>query len=184
MKPRLLEKYKKEIVPKMSERFDFKNALAVPCLTKIIINVGLGEASKDKKLLDGVIAELGQIAGQRPVVTTAKKDIAGFKLRKGSLVGCKVTLRRARMYEFLDRLINVALPRIRDFRGISPKAFDEKGNYSLGITEQAIFPELEADKIKLVHGMDVTIVMTSKNKEEGFELLKFFGMPFRSVEKG
>ena len=182
MAPRLQEKYKKEIVPKMSERFGFKNALAVPRLMKVIINVGFGEASQDKKLLDGVIAGLGQIAGQKPVITTAKKDIAGFKLRKGALVGCKVTLRRTRMYEFMDRLINVALPRIRDFRGVPPGSFDEKGNYSLGITEQAIFPEIEADKVKLVHGMDVTIVTTAKNKEEGFELLKFFGMPFKSGE--
>ncbi|MBL7155932.1 MAG: 50S ribosomal protein L5 [Candidatus Omnitrophica bacterium] len=179
MTPRLLERYKKEITPKMMEKFGFKNTLQVPRLKKIVINVGLGEAAQDKKLIDGVIKEIATIAGQMPTATTAKKAIAGFKIRKGSSVGCRVTLRRSRMYEFLDRLINVALPRIRDFRGVSADSFDGGGNYSLGITEQGIFPEIDVDKIGMVHGMDITIVITAKNKDESFELLKFFGMPFK-----
>ena len=179
MGPRLLERYKTDITPKMMERFGFKNIHEVPRVKKIVVNVGLGEASEDKKVMDDVMQELAQITGQRPAATTAKKAIAGFKIRKGSLVGCRVTLRRRHMYEFLDRLINVALPRIRDFRGVSADSFDEKGNYSLGITEQGIFPEIEIDKIKMVHGMDITIVMTAKNAQEGRELLRFFGMPFR-----
>lgn len=179
MTPRLLERYKKEITPKMMEKFGFKNTLQVPRLKKIVINVGLGEAAQDKKLIDGVIKEIATIAGQTPTATTAKKAIAGFKIRKGSSVGCRVTLRRSRMYEFLDRLINVALPRIRDFRGVSADSFDGGGNYSLGITEQGIFPEIDVDKIGMVHGMDITIVITAKNKDESFELLKFFGMPFK-----
>ena len=179
MTPRLLEKYKKEIVPKMMERFGFKNMHEVPRLEKIVVNIGLGEAVEDKKLLDNVIEETARITGQRPVATRAKKAIAGFKIRKDSLVGCKVTLRKARMYEFLDRLINVALPRIRDFRGVPKSSFDEKGNYALGISEQGIFPEIEVDKIQIVHGMDIVIVANAKNKEESFELLSHFGMPFR-----
>jgi len=182
MTPRLKERYKKEIVPKMMEKFGFKNGLAAPRLEKIVINVGLGEAVQDEKLLDGVAAELGQITGQKAVITKAKKDIAGFKIRKGSPVGCKVTMRRARMYEFLDRFINVALPRIRDFRGVPADSFDGSGNYSLGIDEQGIFPEIDADKIKLVHGMDIAIVMSSRNRDEGFELLRLFGMPFKGKE--
>ena len=179
MKPRLLERYKKEIVPKMMEGFGFKNVYQVPRLSKIVVNVGLGEAVQDKKIMDAVLLEMAQITGQKPVITVAKKAIAGFKIRKGSLVGCKVTLRRARMYEFMDRLVNVALPRIRDFRGVSPTSFDESGIYSFGINEQGIFPEIEIDKIPLVHGMDITIVTTAKNKEESFQLLSMFGMPFR-----
>lgn len=178
MPPRLLERYKKEIAPKMMEKFGFKNVYEAPRLKKIVVNVGLGEAAQDKKLLDGVVEEMALITGQRPTVTTAKKAIAGFKIRKGSLVGCKITLRRSRMYEFLDRLINVALPRIRDFRGVPANSFDESGNYSLGITEQGIFPEIDIDKIGMPHGMDITIVIKGKNKKESFELLNFFGMPF------
>ncbi len=177
--PRLLERYAKEIVPKMMEKFGFKNPLAVPRLEKIVVNVGLGEASQDKKIMDTVVQEMAQITGQRPVVTKAKKAIAGFKIRKGSLVGCKVTLRKKRMYEFLDRLINVALPRIRDFQGLPSDSFDERGNYSFGIEEQGIFPEIDIDKIELVHGMDIVIVTTAKNSREGLELLRLFGMPFK-----
>ncbi|MBN1353683.1 MAG: 50S ribosomal protein L5 [Candidatus Omnitrophica bacterium] len=177
MVPRMAQKYKDEIIPKMMEQFKFKNILEVPRITKIVVNVGLGEASQDKKVLDVVLHEMAQITGQRPVVTKAKKSIAGFKIRKGSLVGCKVTLRRARMYEFLDRLINVSIPRIRDFRGLPPDSFDEKGNYSFGIQEQGIFPEIDIDKIQFVHGMDITIVTTAKNKEESAGLLSMFGMP-------
>ncbi len=179
MIPRLLERYRSEIAPKMMERFALKNAYQVPQLEKIVVNVGLGEAAADKKLLDVVVQEIAQITGQRPAVTKAKKAIAGFKIRKDSLVGCKVTLRKARMYEFLDRLINVALPRIRDFRGISDKSFDEKGNYSFGITEQGIFPEIEIDKVQIIHGMDITIVTTAGNRERSLELLRLFGMPFK-----
>jgi len=177
--PRLREKYEKELVPEMMKILGFKNAYQVPRLVKISLNVGLGEASQDKKHMDGVLKEMAIIAGQKPAPTLAKKAIAGFKIRKGSLVGCKVTLRRSRMYEFLDRLINVALPRIRDFRGLTTDSFDEKGNYSFGITEQGIFPEIEIDKIQLVHGMDITIVTTARNKKESFELLRRFGMPFK-----
>jgi large subunit ribosomal protein L5 len=179
MTPRLFEKYKKEITPKLMEKFGFKNIHQVPKIEKIILNVGLGEAVQDKKHLDNVIVELASITGQHPVATLSKKAIAGFKIRKGIPVGCKVTLRKARMYEFLDRLLNIALPRIRDFRGVSAASFDEKGNYSFGITEQGIFPELEADKIQLTHGMDITIVTNTDNKEESFELLSLFGMPFK-----
>ncbi|UCD55192.1 MAG: 50S ribosomal protein L5 [Candidatus Omnitrophota bacterium] len=178
---RLLEKYKNDIVPKMAEKFGFKNIYEVPRLVKIVINVGLGEAAHDKKVLDGVMRDIAEITGQKPAFTKARKAIAGFKIRKGSLIGCKVTLRRARMYEFLDRLINVALPRIRDFRGVSADSFDESGNYSLGITEQGIFPEIEIDKIQMVHGMDIAIVTTAKNRTEAFELLNLFGMPFKKV---
>lgn len=179
MIPRLAEKYRNEIVPKMMERFGFKNRLEVPRIKKILVNVGYGEAAQDAKLMDDLVKEIAAIAGQMPAVTMAKKAIAGFKIRKGSLVGCRATLRKARMYEFMDRLINVAIPRIRDFRGLSPDSFDQGGNYSFGISEQSIFPELEIDKIKVVHGMDITIVMNAKSKEEAFELLRYFGVPFK-----
>ena len=179
MVPRLQESYKNEILPKMMERFGYKNIFEVPRLKKIVVNVGFGEAAQDKKLIDGIVAEMAVITGQRPAITTAKKAIAGFKIRKGSVVGCKVTLRRARMYEFLDRLINISMPRIRDFRGVSPNSFDESGNYSLGIAEQGIFPEIEIDKIQVVHGMDVAIVTSAKTKNESRELLSLFGMPFK-----
>ncbi|MCQ9206291.1 MAG: 50S ribosomal protein L5 [Omnitrophica bacterium] len=179
MTPRLLEKYRKEITPKMMERFGYKNAYEVPRLIKVVINVGLGEAAREKKYLDDVSKELALITGQKPVSTAAKKDIAGFKIRKGTLVGCKVTLRKARMYEFLDRLINIVIPRIRDFRGLPAGSFDHAGNYSFGITEQSIFPELDADKIQKVHGMDVTIATSADSKEASAELLTLFGMPFK-----
>lgn len=179
MIPRLLDRYRNEIVPDMMKRFNFKNPYRVPRLTKIVVNVGLGEAVQDKRLLDNVAEGLAMITGQRPAVTRAKKAIAGFKIKKGALVGCKVTLRRARMYEFLDRLINIAIPRIRDFRGLNPNSFDEHGNYTFGITEQVIFPEIDMDKVQIIHGMDITIASSARNKEEGFELLRLFGMPFR-----
>ncbi len=179
MSPRLLERYKVEIVPKMMEKFGFKNIYQVPRLTKIVINVGLGEAVQDKKLLDVVVEEIALITGQRPTETMTKKAIAGFKIRKGLPVGCKVTLRKIKMYEFLDRLVNVALPRIRDFRGLPNHSFDEAGNYSFGIQEQGIFPELDVDKIQMVHGMDISIITTAKTKKESMELLTLFGMPFK-----
>ncbi|MFA6142418.1 MAG: 50S ribosomal protein L5 [Candidatus Omnitrophota bacterium] len=175
---RLLERYSSEIVPEMMKSFGYKNKMQVPQLVKIVINVGLGEATQDIKFLEATQAEIAMITGQKPVVTKAKKAIANFKIRKGSPIGCKVTLRRSRMYEFLDRLISVSIPRIRDFRGLSPDSFDMGGNYSFGLTEQLIFPEVDVDKVMKVHGMDITIQTTAKNKEEAFMLLKLMGMPF------
>ena len=177
--PRLLEVYRKSIVPEMMKRFSYKNGMQAPKLEKIVINVGLGEATQDVKLLDAAANELAAITGQKPVTTRAKKAIANFKIRKGSAIGCKVTLRRMMMYEFLDRLISVAIPRIRDFRGLPLDSFDSHGNYSFGLNEQQIFPEVDVDKIMKTHGMDITIVTDAKNKEEAFELLKLFGMPFK-----
>lgn len=176
--PRLVEKYRSEVIPEMMKLFKYKNKLAAPRITKIVINVGLGEATQDIKLLEAAQNELAVITGQKAVVTKAKKAIANFKIRKGSSIGCKVTLRRARMYEFLDRLISVAIPRIRDFRGLSAASFDNSGNYSFGLDEQVIFPEVDMDKIMKTHGMDITIVTTAKNKAEAYELLRLFGMPF------
>ncbi len=176
---RLYEVYKQEITPKMVEKFQYKNVMQVPRLDKIIINIGVGEAIQNPKALDGAVSDLSIIAGQKPVITKAKKSIAGFKLREGMPIGCKVTLRGERMYQFLDKLINIVLPRVRDFRGISPQAFDGRGNYSLGIKEQTIFPEIEYDKIDKIRGMEVVIVTTAKNDEEARELLKCMGMPFR-----
>lgn len=178
VKPRLLEKYRKEIVPEMVREFNYKNALQAPKLKKIVINVGLGEAVQDIKLLDAAQSELAAITGQKPVVTRAKVAIANFKIRKGSAIGCKVTLRRAMMYEFLDRLISIAIPRVRDFRGLSPDSFDNSGNYSFGLNEQVVFPEVDVDKVMKTHGMDITFVTTAKAKEEAFSLLRLFGMPF------
>lgn len=180
MKPRLIEYYRTQIVPKIMESFGLKNKMQVPWLKKIVINMGVSKAKEDIKILEAAMQDLTTITGQRPVMTRAKKAIANFKIRAGVPVGCKVTLRRARMYEFLDRLINVALPRIRDFRGISPDSFDEHGNFSLGITEQAIFPEIDIDKIQHIQGMDIVIVTNAKNKEQARELLRLFGVPFRS----
>jgi len=176
--PRLLERYRSEITTEMMKLFGYKNKLQVPRLEKIIVNVGLGEATQDIKLLDSAQSELAMITGQRPVVTKAKKAIANFKIRKGSSIGCKVTLRRARMYEFLDRLISVAIPRIRDFRGLSVNSFDKGGNYSFGLDEQLIFPEVDVDKVMKVHGMDITIVTNARTRDEAFELLRLMGMPF------
>jgi large subunit ribosomal protein L5 len=178
-KPRLLIKYNEEITPEMRKLFGYKNNLEVPRLKKIVLNVGLGEATQDIKFLESAQNELAAITGQKPVVTRAKKAIANFKIRKGSAIGCKVTLRRAMMYEFLDRLISITVPRIRDFRGLPGNSFDKGGNYSFGLNEQGIFPEIDADKIMKTHGMDITIVTTAKSRDEAFGLLKLFGMPFK-----
>ncbi len=179
MTQRLKVLYQETIVPKLKEQFEYSNIHQVPKVVKITVNRGLGEASQNAKALESSIKELGTITGQKPVVTRAKKAIAGFKLRKGMPVGVMVTLRSQRMYAFLDRLINLALPRIRDFRGISPKSFDGRGNYSLGIREQLIFPEINYDSIDQIRGMDVSIITTANTDEEGRALLKEMGMPFR-----
>jgi large subunit ribosomal protein L5 len=176
--PRLLERWRKEIVPTMMKRFGYKNAMEVPFVEKISVNVGMGEAVQDPKILDGIIKELAIITGQQPVTTKARKSISNFKLREGMPVGVRVTLRRSRMYEFLDRLINTAVPRIRDFRGFSDKSFDGRGNYTLGVKEQIIFPEIDVDKVTRIYGMDITIVTSAKTDEEAFELLRNFGFPF------
>jgi large subunit ribosomal protein L5 len=178
-KPRLLTRYRDEIVPEMVKKFSYKNKLQVPKLEKIVINIGLGEATQDIKILEAAQNELAVITGQRPVITRAKKAIANFKIRKNSPIGCKVTLRRAMMYEFLDRLISIAIPRIRDFRGLSVNSFDGGGNYSFGLNEQLIFPEVDIDKVIKTYGMDITIVSNAKTKDEAFELLRLFGMPFK-----
>lgn len=164
----------------MMERFGYRNVMEVPRLTKVVINMGVGEAVQDPKQLDAAVADLTAISGQKPVVTRAKKSIAAFKIRKGMPIGCKVTLRGDRMYHFLDKLINIALPRIRDFRGVSPDSFDGRGNYSLGVREQLIFPEIRYDKVDRIRGMDITIGTTAKTDEEAAELLRLLGMPFRS----
>jgi large subunit ribosomal protein L5 len=176
---RLLKKYRKEVIPLMMKQFSYKNHMEVPRLEKIVVNVGMGKATQDVKLLDAASKEIAAITGQRPVITRAKKSIAGFKLRQGMSIGCTVTLRGDRMYEFLDRLTNMALPRIRDFKGVSPKSFDGCGNYTIGIKEQLIFPEIEYDKVVSVHGMDIIIVTTARTDEEGKALLSYLGMPFR-----
>lgn len=175
----MYELYYKEVVPALVKQFNYKNIMQVPKLDKIVINIGLGEAIQNIKILDSAMEEIAIITGQRPVITKAKRSIAQFKLRAGMSIGCMVTLRKERMYEFLNRLINVALPRVRDFRGFSPHAFDGRGNYSLGIKEQIIFPEINYDKIDKIKGMNIVLVTTAKNDEEGRELLKLMGMPFR-----
>ncbi len=177
---RLKERYETEIVSRLREQFGIANLLATPRLQKIVVNMGIGEALENKSRLGAAIGEIGEITGQKPMVTKARKSIAGFKLRAGNPIGVKVTLRRERMYEFLDRLINVALPRIRDFRGVSPNSFDGHGNYSLGIDEQSVFPEVNVDKMEFVQGMDVTIVISGHSDEQSRELLREFGMPFAS----
>ncbi|MCF8093575.1 MAG: 50S ribosomal protein L5 [Desulfotignum sp.] len=176
----LKEKYNTEIVPKLKEAFNYQNEFQVPRLEKIVLNMGLGEAVRNPKIIESAAQELALIAGQKPVVTRAKKPIANFKLRADLPIGCKVTLRREKMYEFLDRLVNIALPRVRDFRGISGKAFDGRGNYSLGITEHIIFPEIEYDKTDSIKGLNVTVVTTAKTDEEGKVFLKYLGMPFKN----
>jgi len=178
MIPRLLERYRKVIVPELSKKFNYKNPLQAPRIQKIVLNMGVGAGIQDIKIVEQALQDMGTIAGQKPVMTRAKKAIANFKIRKGLPIGCKVTLRGARMYEFLDRLLNIALPRIRDFRGVSPKSFDEKGNYSLGIKEQSIFPEIDVDKVQRIQGMDIIINIKTDSKDESYELLKLFGMPF------
>lgn len=177
---RLKQKYDQQVVPAMKSEFGYKNSMQVPKLEKITINVGLGEATQNIKALDSTVAEITAITGQRPVITRAKKAIANFKLREGVPIGCMVTLRRDRMYEFLDRLIHVALPRVRDFKGVSDRSFDGRGNYSLGLREQIIFPEINADKVEKSRGMTVTITTTAKTDPEGRALLKLLGMPFSS----
>lgn len=174
------EYYEKEVVPKLYEEFKYGNAMQVPKLEKIVLNMGLGEAIHNIKMLDSAAEELKMIAGQTPVITRAKKSIAAFKLRAGMPIGCMVTLRRLRMFDFYNKLVNIALPRVRDFRGISGKAFDHNGNYSLGIKEHIIFPEIDYDKIDKIKGLNVTIVTTAKTDEEGRALLKLLGMPFRN----
>lgn len=178
---RLAEQYNGEIREAMTKKFGYKNIMEVPKLEKIVINMGVGEAKENRKLLDAAVQDLETITGQKAVITRAKKSIANFKLREGMAIGCKVTLRGERMYEFADRLINLALPRVRDFRGINPNAFDGRGNYALGIKEQLIFPEIEYDKIDKVRGMDVIFVTTAKTDEEARELLTLFGMPFKKL---
>ena len=176
---RLQEKYNNEIVPAMIEKFGYKNIMQVPKLNKIVINMGVGEAKDNSKVLDSAVKDLEIIAGQKAVVTKAKKSIANFKIREGLPIGCKVTLRGEKMYDFADRLINLALPRVRDFRGVNPNAFDGRGNYAMGIKEQLIFPEIEYDKVDKVRGMDVIFVTTAQTDEEARELLAQFGMPFK-----
>jgi large subunit ribosomal protein L5 len=175
----LREKYVQEVVPALVQRFGYANKMQVPKLEKVVINMGVGDALQNPKLLDAAVADLTQIAGQKPLVTRAKKSIANFKVRAGAAIGCKVTLRGERMYDFLQKLMNVALPRVRDFRGVSPKGFDGRGNYTLGVREQLIFPEIDYDKVEKVRGMDITIVTTAKTDEESRELLRLLGMPFR-----
>ena len=175
---RLKEEYEKNIIPALMEKFGYKNKMDVPHLEKIVVNVGMGEMAHQKELIESIRDELATLTGQKPALRRSKKSISNFKIRDGAPVGYKVTLRKARMYEFLDRLINFVIPRIRDFRGVSTTAFDAHGNYTLGIKEQTIFPELELDEIPVTHGMDITFVTTAKTKEEGMSLLEGFGMPF------
>ncbi len=176
---RLKDFYKNEVVPGLTKKFGYKNVMEVPKLNKVVINMGVGEAKDNAKLLESALKDMEIIAGQKPVITKAKKSVANFKIREGMSIGCKVTLRGEKMYEFVDRLINLSLPRVRDFRGVNPNAFDGRGNYSLGIKEQVIFPEIEYDKIDKVRGMDIIFVTTAKTDEEARELLTLFGMPFR-----
>jgi large subunit ribosomal protein L5 len=176
---RLLEKYRNEITPALMEKFNYSSIMESPRISKIVINIGAGDAVANPKVLDDAVNELTLITGQKPLVTRAKKSIATFKLREGMPIGCKVTLRGDRMYDFFDKLVGVALPRVRDFRGINPKGFDGRGNYTLGIKEQLIFPEINYDKVSKIRGMDIVIVTTAKTDQEAFELLKQFGMPFR-----
>jgi len=178
--PRLKERFLKEIAPTLMKEFDFKNPMAVPHLNKIVVNMGVGEATQNAKVMDPAVNELGQITGQKPVVTRAKKSIAAFKVREGQSIGAMVTLRGDRMYEFLDRLVNVVLPRVRDFRGVSTKSFDGRGNYTLGLHDQLIFPEIDYAKVDKMKGMNVTIVTTARNDDQARALLRHMGMPFRS----
>jgi large subunit ribosomal protein L5 len=177
--PRALEKYKKEIIPYMMKRFGYTNVHQVPRIEKICLNMGVGDAKQDPKLLENAINDLGQISGQKPAVTKAKKSVSNFKLRAGMTIGCRVTLRRKRLFEFLDRFITIAIPRIRDFRGLPDTSLDGRGNYTVGIKEQIIFPEINVDKIDRIRGLDITFVTNAGSDEEAFELLKAFGMPFR-----
>jgi len=177
---RLKDLYKNEVVAKLTEEFGYKNPMEVPRVSKITLNMGVGEALGDKKLMDSAVADMEAIAGQKAIVTKARKSVAGFKVREGWPIGCKVTLRRDRMWEFMDRLVDISLPRVRDFRGINPKSFDGRGNYSMGVKEQIIFPEIDYDKVDKVRGMDVTITTTAKTNDEGRALLKALQFPFRN----
>ena len=179
MAARLREHYHKSAVPALTKEFGYKNVMAVPRIDKITINIGLGEATQNAKLMDGAVGELAQIAGQKPVITKATKSIAAFKLREGMSIGCMVTLRGDRMYEFFDRLVNVALPRVRDFRGVSSKSFDGRGNYTLGVRDQLIFPEIDYSKVEMTKGMNISITTTARTDAEGLALLRQMGMPFR-----
>jgi len=179
--PRLKGRYKSEIAPALQQKFNYSNVMQIPTLTKVVVNMGVGEAARDSKLIEGAIRDLTTITGQKPLVTRAKKSIAQFKLREGQPIGAHVTLRNDRMWEFMDRLLSISLPRIRDFRGLSPKQFDGKGNYTFGLTEQVVFPEIEQDKVDRPRGMDITIVTTATNDEEGRELLKLLGFPFKEA---
>ena len=178
--PRLKDHYAEKIVPELTAKFGLKNTMAIPKLSKIVINMGVGRATQDKAVLEAAVDALSRISGQKPLITKAKVSVSGFRLREGNEIGCKVTLRGQRMYEFLDRLITIALPRIRDFRGVNPNSFDGHGNYTLGLAEQVVFAEIEADKIQHTQGMDITIVTTSPNDDQARELLRGFGMPFRA----
>ena len=182
MAPRLKEKYKTEIVPQLEKELGIANVNQVPRVTKIVVNMGVGAAAADAKILDGAVADMRAITGQQPMICRAKKSIAGFHIREGMAIGCKVTLRGDRMWEFMDRLLSTALPRVRDFRGINPESFDGRGNYSLGITEQLIFPEVEYDKIDRTRGMDITVVTSAENDEHAYALLKELGFPFKARE--
>ena len=176
---RLKEKYLNEVVPSLKEKYNYKSIMEVPKLEKIVINMGVGDATTNSKLLEAAVADLTQIAGQKPVITRARKSIAGFKIREGQAIGCKVTLRGENMYNFMDKLISIALPRVRDFRGVSSKAFDGKGNYTMGIKEQLIFSEIDYDNVVKVRGMDIVFVTTAKSNEEAYDLLSLLGIPFR-----
>jgi large subunit ribosomal protein L5 len=177
---RLKERYQKEIIPALAKEYSYKNVMAIPRLEKIVINIGMGEAIQNSKLLDAAVDELSAIAGQRPVITRAKKSIASFKLRKGMTIGCMVTLRGERMYEFLDRMVSIALPRVRDFRGLSTKSFDGRGNYTIGLRDQLIFPEIDYAKVNKIKGMNITLATTAKTDDEARTLLRHLGIPFRN----
>jgi len=183
MAPRLKEKYQNEVVPALMQEFSYSTIMQAPRLEKVVLNIGLGEAIQNAKALDAAVGDLATITGQKPVITKAKKSIAQFKLREGMPIGCKVTLRRDRMYEFLDRLVTIALPRVRDFRGLNPRSFDGRGNYALGLKEQIIFPEINYDQIDTVRGMDVIVTTTAKTDEEARELLRLFNFPFPAEEQ-
>ncbi len=180
MATRLEKVYKEEVVPKLTQRFGYKNVMQVPRITKITLNMGVGEAVGNKKILENAVADMAKIAGQKPIVTKARVSVASFKIRDGWPIGCKVTLRRAHMYEFFDRLVNISLPRVRDFRGVSGRAFDGRGNYNMGVKEQIIFPEIDFDQIDAIRGMDISIATTAKTDEEAKALLEAFGFPFRN----
>ena len=177
---RLFEKYKKEAVPALKEKLNLKNVMAVPRLEKIVVNAGVGKAIENKDRIEAAVKDIAAITGQKPVVTRARQSISGFKLRQGEKIGCKVTLRGRVMYEFLDKLISIVIPRLRDFRGLDPKSFDMQGNFNMGISEQSVFPEISIDQVQFVQGMDITIVIANGDKKSSYELLKLFGMPFRT----